>query len=138
MSTKACRVILESRLAAWATARVPALRIAYENVQFVPAAGETYLRAHLLPADTESVDLKGDHRGYRGIFQVDIVRPIGSGPGPALDIAAELNALFPVNGRYTSGAVTAQVITPVSAGPAGQDASSYVVPVSFQYRADTI
>lgn len=138
MSTKAVRAILESRLNAWAVARSPALRVAYENVTLQPAAGETYLRAYLLPADTETLDLQGLHRGYRGVFQVSICRPIGGGPGLSLDIAAELNALFPVNGRYTSGSVTVQVITAVSAAPALQEESAYVLPVSFQYRADTI
>ncbi|QQP96547.1 DUF4128 domain-containing protein [Lysobacter enzymogenes] len=138
MSTKAVRSILEARLASWAAARSPALRVAYENTPFTPAAGETYLRAFLLPADTLSADLAGAHRGYRGVFQVSIVRPINGGPGPSLDIAAELNQQFPVNGRYTSGAVTVQVLTPASAAPALADESSYTVPVSFQYRADVI
>lgn len=138
MSTKAIRVILESRLSTWAAARVPALRISFENNAFTPAAGETYLRATLLPANTGSLDLKGDHRLYRGVFQIDVRRPIGSGAGPALDIAAELNTLFPVNGRYTSGTVTVQAITPPSAAQGAQADSEYVVPVSFQYRADVI
>lgn len=73
-----------------------------------------------------------------GVFQVSVVRPINTGPGLALDIAAELNTLFPVNGRYTSGSLTVQVTSPASAAPAQQDASSYIVPVSFGYRADTI
>jgi len=138
VSTKAVKTILESRLSSWAAARTPVLRIAYENAAFTPNAGETYLRANLLPADTESQDLAGAHRGYRGVFQVLIVRPVNGGAGPVLNIAAELNALFPVNGRYTSGAITVQTTTPASAAPALQDESSYIVPVSLQYRADTI
>lgn len=138
MSTEAVRSILETRLSSWAAARVPALRVAYENVPFTPAAGETYLRAYLLPAQTESLDLQGAHRGYRGVFQVTVVRPNGAGRGPALGIAAELNTLFPMNGRYTSGAVTVQIVSPASAGPGLQQENSYVVPVSFEYRADVI
>lgn len=138
MSTKLVRVILESRLATWAAARSPALRVAYENAPFTPTTGETYLRANMLPAPTQSDDLLGTHRGYLGVFQVSVVRPINVGPGLALDIAAELDTLFPVNGRYTSGAVTVQVISPPSAAPAFQAENEYIVPVSFQYRADTI
>lgn len=138
MSTEAVRSILETRLSSWAATRVPALRVAYENVPFTPAAGETYLRAYLLPAKTESLDLQGVHRGYRGVFQVTVVRPNGAGRGPALGIAAELNTLFPMNGRYTSGSVTVQVITPASVGPGIQEPSEFAVPVSFEYRADTI
>jgi len=138
MSTEAVRAILETRLSTWAAARVPALRVAYENAPFTPNQGETYLRAYLLPAQTLSEDLQGSHRGYVGVFQVSIVRPIGTGRGPALSIAAELNQQFPVNGRYTSGSVTVQVISPASAGPGIQEPESFAVPVSFEYRADTI
>lgn len=138
MSTKAVRVILESRLASWAAGRSTPLRVAYENVPFTPVAGETYLRAWLLPAQTTAEDLAGSLRTYRGVFQIDIVRPINGGAGPALDIAADLNTQFPVNGRYISGAVTVQVISPASAGPGLQEENAYVVPVSFEYRADVI
>lgn len=138
MSTEACRAILESRLATWAAARAPALRVAYQNAPFTPNAGETYLRSYLLPAQTTAEDLAGALRTYRGVFQVSVVRPPNGGSGPALSIAAELNNLFPVNGRYTSGAVTVQVITPASAGPGQQEDNTYVVPVSFEYRADVI
>lgn len=138
MSTEACRSILDSRLATWAAARGTPLRAAWQNAAFVPVPGETYLRAYLLPADTTAEDLAGALRTYRGVYQVSIVRPIGGGTGPALSIAAELNLLFPVNGRYTSGAVTVQVITPPSAGPGQQDENTYVVPVSFEYRSDVI
>lgn len=138
MSTEACRSILESRLATWAAGRSTPLRVAYQNVAFTPTQGETYLRSYLLPAKTTAEDLAGALRTYRGVYQVSIVRPIGGGSGPALSIAAELNSLFPVNGRYTSGAVTVQVITPPSAVPGAQDENTYVVPVSFEYRADVI
>ncbi|MBO9717523.1 MAG: DUF4128 domain-containing protein [Pseudoxanthomonas sp.] len=138
MSTEACRAILESRLATWAASRGTPLRVAYQNAPFTPDSGETYLRAYLLPAPTTAEDLAGALRTYRGVFQVSIVRPINGGTGAALSIAAELNTLFPVNGRYTSGAVTVQVITPASAGPGQQEENAYVVPVSFEYRADVI
>ncbi len=138
MSTEACRAILESRLATWAGSRSPVLRVAYQNVPFTPNPGETYLRSYLLPADTTAEDLQGALRTYRGIYQASIVRPTGGATGPALSIAAELNTLFPVNARYTSGAVTVQVITPAGAGPGLQEDNAYVVPVSLQYRADVI
>jgi hypothetical protein len=138
VSTKACRIALESRLATWAAARSTPLRVAYENAAFTPATGETYLACYLLPALTTSEDLEGAHRGYRGVFQVSIVAPLNIGPGAADGIAAELDTLFPVNGSYTSGSVTVQVTTPASVATAITDESNYTVPVSFQYRADTI
>ena len=138
MSTAAVRAILEARLGTWAAAQSPALRVAYENVPFTPISGETYVVAHTLPADTESLDLKGDHRGYRGVFQANIVRPAGTGSGPARTQAASLALHFPMNARYTSGSFTVQVVSPASDGPGITADESYTVPVSFRYRADTI
>lgn len=138
MSNASVRAALESRLATWAAARSPALAVVWENVPSDPAQGQSYLRAFLLPADTESQDLEGLHRGYRGLLQVSVVVPINTGPGAAVGIADELAALFPVNGRYTSGSVTTQIIGPASAGAAQQEPQAFALPVSIPYRADTI
>lgn len=138
MSNANVRAALESRLATWAAARVPALPVAWENAPSDPATGAAYLRAFVLPANTESQDLQGLHRGYRGVFQVSIVCPINAGPGAAVGIADELAAQFPVNGRYTSGSTTTQIIGPASPGPGQQEPEAYVLPVSIPYRADTI
>lgn len=138
MSNASVRAALESRLATWAAARSPALAVVWENVPANPAQGQIYLRAFLLPADTQSDDLQGVHRARLGVFQVSIALPIGQGPGAAMGIADELDALFPVNGRYTSGSVTTQIITPASPSSGFQDEASFIVPVSIGYRADTI
>lgn len=135
MSQKLVRAALESRLATWAAARVPALPIAWENV----AAGQAlpYLRVNLLPARTTADTLDGAHRAYRGVFQVSVVTPIGAGPALAETIAAEIADLFPVNLRLPSGVLTVQVTSPASAAPALQHEHDFTVPVSLTYRADT-
>lgn len=135
MSQKLIRAALESRLATWAAARVPALPIAYENTTGAPAL--PCLRTHLLPARTTSDTLEGTHRAYRGVFQVAIVVPIGAGPALAETIAGELADLFPVNLRLPNGAITVQVTGPASAAPALQHESDFTVPVSLPYRTDT-
>jgi hypothetical protein len=132
------RAVLESRLDTWAAARSPALQVTWKNVPADPVNGATYLRAFLLQAPTRSEDLAGAHRAYLGVFQVSIVLPINGGTGAGLDIADELEALFPVNGRYTSGSVTVQIVSPASPGPGIDEPDAYVIPVSIPYRADTI
>ena len=137
MSQKRVRQAIEGRLASWAAARVPALRIAFENASFTPAsASETYLRAHLLPADTRSQTLDGVHRAWSGIYQVTVHAALNTGPGGAEGIAVELDALFPNNLRITAGGLTTQVVAPVSAGVPEQSADRYLLPVYFTYRAD--
>jgi hypothetical protein len=127
----------EGRLATWAAARSPALPVSYENVPYTPTTGATFLRAYVLPATTDAPDLAGTLRTYRGVFQISVTCPINTGAGAALGIADELAALFVVNARLTSGAITVQQITPCSIAPALQDETHYIVPVSFQYRCDT-
>lgn len=137
MSNALIRAAFEQRLATWAAARSPALQIAYQNVAFT-APNAAYLRAYLLPAETGSRDLLGTHRQYGGVFQVSIVTPHGAGPGAAEAIVSELNTLFPVNLRITSGAITVTVTRPASAGSGLTEPGLYIVPVDIRYRSDVI
>ncbi|WKN20810.1 DUF4128 domain-containing protein [Azotobacter vinelandii] len=134
MSTKLIRSLYEQRLAAWASAR--SLPVAWQNVKFAPPASGIYLRAFLLPADTDSLDLEGAHRLYTGVFQISIVAPSGQGSGTAEQLAADLDAEFPLNLRLTSGAFAVQIVSPCSQGPVIQGDTHYMLPVWFRYRAD--
>lgn len=137
MSQKLIRSALESRLATWAAAHSPVLQVAWQNAPFTPPTS-TYLRAHLLPADTDSRDLKGDHRQYLGVFQVSICAPAGTGPAAVETIVAELETLFPVNLRLTSGAITVTVTKPLSASAGANERGLNVVNTHFRYQSDVI
>ncbi|MDV7209906.1 DUF4128 domain-containing protein [Azotobacter beijerinckii] len=135
MSNRLIRSLYEQRLASWAAAR--SLQVAWQNVPFTPPATGIYLRAFLLPANTDSLDLEGAHRLFTGIFQVSIVAPNGKGSGAAEQLAVDLDALYPNNLRLASGDFSVQIITPCSQGPAIPGDISYMIPVSFTYRADS-
>lgn len=135
MSHRIIRSLYEQRLAAWAAAR--SLPVAWQNVAFTPPASGIYLRAFLLPADTDSLDLEGKHRLYTGVFQVSIVAPNGNGSGAAEQLAVDLDALYPNALRLTSGAFAVQIVSPCSQGPTIPGDTHSTVPVSFRYRADT-
>lgn len=136
MSQRLIRKLFEQRLIAWAAARSPALPIAFENVPFDPAGKDTYLKAFLLPARSQALTLDGPNRTYLGLFQVSIVTKAGIGAVAAENIAAELEAQFPVQLRMTSGAFAVQVIEPMSAATAIIDGATLILPVSCNYRAD--
>ena len=129
--------IYEAKLITWNAARSEKLKIVFENTAYTPAAGETYLRAFTIPADTASNTLGGDHRLFTGLFQVSIVTPAGSGKAKTNPITTELVGLFPLYARDTKGAVTVVTMSPVDPGPGITGDSTYTVPVSFLYRADT-
>lgn len=133
MSQDLIRKAFEIRLNTWAEARVPALPVAWQNTKFTPPAAGIYLRAYVMPAATTSRDAAGDHRQYRGVFQVNVVLPIASGSRPAEQIAGELDALFPVNLSIPSGALAVRVRTPISVGQPTTGDSDHTVPISLGY-----
>lgn len=138
MSQKKVRAIYEGRLATWAAAQSPALRVQYENVPFVPIDGETYIRAFQFPAETGSETLDGAHRAYTGVFQASIVAPINVGSGAANTLADSLAAYFVHDARLTSAGFTVQQVSPASVAAALQGPGTYILPVSWRYRADTV
>lgn len=138
MSDRIIRSLFESRLKTWATARIPPLPIAYEDVAFTPPAdGSPFLRAFLLPASADSLDLEGKHTAFRGVFQVTVVTKAGLGRGAAGLIAEEIAALFPNNLGLTKADATVYVRSPMSAGSTQVGDTSTALPLSLQYRADT-
>ncbi|MFJ2480682.1 phage tail terminator-like protein [Pseudomonas sp. NPDC087598] len=137
MSHNLIASIYEARLIAWAKALPVPLKVVVENEAFTPVADATYLRAYTLPADTASNTLGGDHRMYTGVFQVSIVTPSGKFRGAAGALADQITALFPLYERNKKGALTVVTMTPVDQGLGMPDDTTFTVPVSFQYRADT-
>ncbi|MFD1690674.1 phage tail terminator-like protein [Azotobacter chroococcum] len=65
-----------------------------------------------------------------------MVAPNGNGSGAAEQLAADIDAEFPQNLRLTSGAFAVQIVSPCSQGPAIPGDVTYMIPVSFRYRAD--
>lgn len=138
MSKRQIRKAFEVRLSTWAAARDTPLRIAWENAPFTPTVGETFLRAFIVPAETDSQDLAGAHRVYTGLFQVSIIGEAGKGAKAVEEIAQELESLFPLNLRIPVTGGNVLVYTPISEGPAMPDGGTYTLPVWCRYRMDTI
>ncbi|WP_085708277.1 MULTISPECIES: phage tail terminator-like protein [unclassified Pseudomonas] len=137
MSHNIITSIYEARLIAWAKALPTPLKVVVENEAYTPVEGATYLKAFTLPGDTASSTLAGDHRLFTGVFQVSIVTPSGKYRGAAGALADQIAAMFPLYERNTKGALTVVTMTPVDQGPGIPDDTTYTVPVSFAYRADT-
>jgi hypothetical protein len=138
MSHNTIASIYEAKLIAWAKAQPTPLKVVVENEEFTPVDGATYLKAFTLPGDTASNTLAGDHKLFTGVFQVSIVTPAGKYRGAAGALADQIAALFPLYERNTKNSLTVVTMTPVDQGPGIPDDTTYTVPVSFLYRADTI
>jgi hypothetical protein len=135
MSVARIRAAFESSLATWAASKV--LPVVWQNVGAGNMTGD-HLRAYLLPAQTLSMDIAGEHRGYRGVFQVSIFTKPGIGANRAESLARELDELFPVAKRMLSAGVTVQIMTPMATRPAVSETDWFHLPVDCRYAADEV
>lgn len=142
MTQARVRKAFETRLKTWAAARTPPLPVAYQNASFTPPAPTAtnswgrYLRAFLVPAPTNSVDLEGKHREYVGIFQVSIVLALNRGSADAETILAELDALFPMGAPMVQDGLPIWITRPASAAAPIDEPDNQVIPVSVPYKAE--
>ena len=134
MTQALIRAALESRLAAWATAQ--SRRVAYENAEFVPATAETYVRAFVLPALTQSADIGRLNRRFEGILQCNIIAPEGTGPGAVEALFATLEAQFQPQTPITYGGLVVWLTQPMSLGPQIPEPGRYMRPASVPYAVD--
>ncbi|MBF8692354.1 phage tail terminator-like protein [Pseudomonas fulva] len=132
MSHARARQAIEIKLMAWATARP--IRVANFEQEFEAQAGETYLRAYLLPAGTTCRYLGGDAYEYAGVYQVSIVCPAGQPLATAETLVGELSSLFRVDSELSRKGFEGLITEPVEQGPTITDSATYTVPTSFTYR----
>lgn len=136
MSHARVRNLFQTALKTYADGK--GIRVAFDNVQFTPRANETYLVSHLLPADTSSNTLSGDHERILGLYQITIVTASGSATKASDDVAQELKQEFKVFKRYTdSSGFTVCVMSPLHTPEGKVQNGGWIVPCYFNYRADT-
>jgi len=111
------------------------LPTAWENRDFEPTNDTLYLRPTLLPATTEPSGLP-DSDEHSGIYQVDVIAPMGSGKGEAIEKADIVANQFKRGKIITHNGVNVWVLS-VSRGVGGRDGSWYILPVQISYKAYT-
>ncbi|MFK3941859.1 phage tail terminator-like protein [Pseudomonas monteilii] len=132
MSHARARQAIEIKLMAWAAARL--IRVANFEEGFEAEAGETYLRAYLLPASTTCNYLGGDAYEYTGVYQVSIVCPAGQALAGAEALVDELSSVFRVDSPLSRKGFEGLITEPVEQGPTITESATYTVPASFTYR----
>ena len=131
MSQVTIRKALEKRLAAMPAA----LSTAYENVTFTPATGTPYQRANLLPNTPDNAVQGGKMYFDRGIFQVTLCYPMGTGPNTAESKAQAVRDWFWRGLSLVEGAITVHITDTPRISPALVDGDRFCVPVSVSYQA---
>lgn len=109
---------------------------AWQNKNFKPKTGQTYLKPELLPADSVNLTIEGlSAIEHLGVYQVDIVAPINKGKSEGLTLADGLASHYS-NVTVDYNGVKA-VIKSISIGTARRDDSWYITPIFIEYRAIT-
>lgn len=126
------RKALETHLAAIASP----LATAWENVSFVPVNGTPYQRVNLLPATPEDSSLASGLHFERGIFQVTLCYPTGTGPSAAQAKAKALQAHFKRGTTLVEAPIQVLIpLTPaIGSGFKDPDEDRYCIPVSIRWQ----
>lgn len=111
--------------------------IFYENIEPI-ANSEIYLKSTILPALTTSLDLDEKSRIYYGEFQVSVVVPVNTGKLRSLQISDMIIKHFPPNLALTKDDFSLYINSIPSICPAILDKTTYTVPISMNYRADSL
>ncbi|MFU2317795.1 DUF4128 domain-containing protein [Rahnella sp. PCH160] len=133
MSQQVITQLLEARLGEWAEAQ--GLQVAFDNIGFSPPDG-IYLESHVMPATTAAIDLSRQAMVFRGVYQINIIAPAGTGKSAGGLIAEQLIQLFPENQEMSDVGLTCYINSVPSAFAGISTETSYTIPVSMSYRAD--
>lgn len=131
MSSQLIQAALETRLATL----TPALATAYENTVFTPVTGVPYQRINMMVNRPVDHALTMDVTEERGIFQVSLFYPQGTGRGAAQARAELIKALFKPPLALINGAVKVELVKTVHVGGGMPDGDRWMVPVSIYWQS---
>lgn len=131
MSIPLIQAALEQRLATL----TPAMATAYENASFTPVTGTPYQRISMLVNRPVDHAVTMDVTEQRGIFQVSLFYPQGTGRGAAQARAELITALFKPPLTLTNGAVKVEINKTVHIGGGMPDGDRWMVPVSIYWQS---
>ena len=113
---------------------VPDLPVAWPNVRFTQPGDDKFLRARLLPNDTEGFSL-GSTRVFMGFLQVDVNWPLAVGIIEPKDMASQIQDRFAKGTRVEYQGVQVEINDPPFQGQELIDAERLIIVVSVPYRA---
>lgn len=108
---------------------------AYENATFTPVTGTPYQRINMLVNRPVDHAVTMDVTEQRGIFQVSLFYPQGTGRGAAQARAELIKALFKPPLTLTNGAVKVEINKTVHIGGGMPDGDRWMVPVSIYWQS---
>lgn len=137
MSDRIIRAAFETAVTAWAAAQMPAIPVAFENVDFTPPAdGSRYVRVYLLPVPTETDTLDMLHRSYQGVVQITACLPKGQGNGPVDALHQSLAAVIKPEAQIVRDGLVIYITQPLGRASGEVEDDCFSVAMSTNYRAE--
>lgn len=133
MTQRTIRLELEAKVRAWAEAKNPIIKIAYENVDFVKP-DTTWIQMFLIPAITTNTTVDTKRKTHLGMVHFNIYTKLNIGTKESETLAQELIDLFPVFPK--SGTVSIEQTGSIY--NTFTDSLWIVTPVRIRYRQEDI
>ena len=109
--------------------------VSWQNVEFTPTIGTTYIRPTLMPGD--SVPETFDDDMNIGVYQIDIFVEAGASKVALYEMADTLADRFKVDTQLTYNGVTVQIKTVSQKAAINNDDGWYQMPIEIVYYAFT-
>lgn len=131
MTIAKIRSALETRL----SATMPAASCSFENVDFTKTAGVTYQRSNLRPNIPDDAQIGSKVFFERGIYQVTVCAPAGTGPAACEARAQLVKDAFKRGTSLVESGVTVVIMNAPSVSSAMIDGDRFCIPVSMRYQS---
>lgn len=110
--------------------------VSFDNVK--SSFTTDHIESHLIPADTFSDTLAGDHKAFIGMFQMTLVVQYNTGLLKPEQWTSDLQDIFAINKLFTdTSGFSVQVVSPIKTHEGKQLDTQWKVPIYFDYRSDT-
>lgn len=109
---------------------------AWQNVQFEPTTGTTWIRMTFQPSRRRPQDITANGlQRYDGLFLIDIFAPEGNGPKAAEELAEATVDAFEAGTVLNANGQTVEVRYAEIAQAATQDSPWFQIPVTIGWKA---
>lgn len=113
----------------------PVLPTALENGTFEPQQGQPYQVVNLLPADTQTRDLREKTIIESGVYQISVYYPSGQGANAARARAEALREHYAPGVLTTEDGIKVEIRGKASVRPAMSMPGWFIVPVQIRFKA---
>lgn len=112
------------------------VNVAWENKKYKLVTGESYIRATLLPGNTDPTGYADASDEHVGVYQLDVIAPIDKGKSAYMPMADKIATHFKRGSLISYGDATVNVQS-TSIGKASKSGASMIINIDIRYKSFT-